>query len=53
MKKFLNKYNNNININLLVQDIGETKDNYETITIKILKSFYNINQPKKDENTDE
>ena len=53
MKKFLKKYNNSININLLIQDIGETRNNYETITIKILKYFYNINESKEDENEDD
>ena len=53
LKKFLKKFNNSININLLIQDIGERRNNYETITLKILKYFYSINESKEDENEDD
>lgn len=41
--KFLKKTNRNKNLNLLLQDAGETKNNLEDITNKIINTFYNYN----------
>ena len=42
LEKFLIKYDKNINIKLLTQDEGETKNLFETITNNILSELYNI-----------
>jgi hypothetical protein len=56
LTKFLKKTNRNINLNLLLQDTGETKNNLEDITNKIIKPFYNYNineiEPNKDYSDD-
>ena len=41
LETFLKKYNYNININLLLQDSGPTKNNYEAITKNILNQLFN------------
>ena len=56
LTKFLKLTNRNINLNLLLQDTGETKNNLEDITNKIIKTFYNYNineiEPNKDYSDD-
>ena len=43
LEKFLKKYNNNISINLIIQEEGELKIDFESITLNVLKELYNFN----------
>ena len=52
LRSFLKKYNYNINIKLLLQDEGKTKNDLEKITIKILNLFYNVKINNEEENND-
>ena len=49
MEKFLKKYNFNINIKLLLQDEGDTKNDLVVLSKNILNLFYNVKECKKDE----
>ena len=53
LKKFLLKYDYNINIKLLLQDTGETKKNFDDINTSLLSELYNISKNNKEkENLD-
>ena len=49
MEKFLQKYNFNINIKLLLQDEGDTKNDLVVLSKNIINLFYNVKECKKDE----
>ena len=50
LKKFLIKYDYNINFKLLLQDSGETKKELDEICKKILHELYNITINEEDKN---
>lgn len=53
LEKFLNKYDKTLNINLLTQDEGETKLEFNQICNNVLKYLYNFKGFKNDKIDDE
>ena len=50
LKKFLLKYNKIININLLIQDEGETKESFENITKSVLNYLFSFDNSVLEKN---